>query len=70
MFLHPEVSNPRTVGVLREWTANAAGTAIDTRIASRVVFNFGTPGGHMGGGMKFGPDWLSVPGDGRWRRQW
>lgn len=56
MFLHPEVSNPGTVGVIREWTANSAGTAIDTGIPSRVVFNFGTPGGHMGGGMKFGPD--------------
>jgi hypothetical protein len=56
MFLHPEVSNPGTVGVLREWTANSAGTAIDTNIPSRVVFNYGTPGGHMGGGLKFGPD--------------
>jgi hypothetical protein len=56
MFLHPEVSNPGTVGVLREWTANSAGTAIDTSIPSRVVFNYGTPGGHMGGGLKFGPD--------------
>jgi hypothetical protein len=56
MYLHPEVSNPGTVGVIREWTANAGGTAIDTSIASRIVFNFGTPGGHMGGGMKFGPD--------------
>ncbi len=56
MFLHPEVPNPPDVGVVREWTANAAGTAIDTSIASRVVFNFGTPAGHMGGGMKFGPD--------------
>lgn len=56
MFLHPEVSNPDTVGVIREWTANPARTAIDTSIPSRVVFNFGTPGGHMGGGMKFGPD--------------
>lgn len=56
MFLHPEVSNPGTVGVLREWTANSAGTAIDTSVPSRVVFNYGTPGGHMGGGLKFGPD--------------
>ena len=56
MFLHPEVPSPGMVGVLREWTANAGGTAIDTSIASRVVFNFGTPAGHMGGGMKFGPD--------------
>lgn len=56
MFLHPEVANPGTVGVIREWTANAAGTAIDTTIPSRVVLNFGTPGGHMGGGIKFGPD--------------
>jgi len=56
MFLHPEVSNPGSVGVIREWTANAAGTAIDTNIPSRVVVNFGTPAGHMGGGMKFGPD--------------
>jgi hypothetical protein len=56
MFLHPEVSNPGTAGVLREWTANSAGTAIDTTIPSRVVFNYGTPGGHMGGGLKFGPD--------------
>lgn len=56
MFLHPEVSNPGTVGVLREWTANSAGTAIDTSIPSRVVFNYGTPGGHMGGGLKFGPE--------------
>lgn len=56
MFLHPEVAAPGTVGVLREWTANTAGTAIDTSIASRVVFNFGTPAGHMGGGLKFGPD--------------
>jgi hypothetical protein len=56
MFLHPEVASPGTVGVLREWTANAAGTAIDTSIPARMVFNFGTPGGHMGGGLKFGPD--------------
>jgi hypothetical protein len=56
MFLHPEVSNPGTVGVLREWTANVAGTAIDTSVPSRVVLNYGTPGGHMGGGLKFGPD--------------
>jgi hypothetical protein len=56
MFLHPEVASPGTVGVLREWTANSAGTAIDTTIPSRVVFNYGTPGGHMGGGLKFGPD--------------
>ncbi len=56
MFAHPEVANPGQVGVIREWTANGAGTAIDTSIASRVVFNYGTPGGHMGGGMKFGPD--------------
>jgi glucose/arabinose dehydrogenase len=56
MFRHPEVASPGTLGVLREWTANAAGTAIDTSIASRVVFNFGTPAGHMGGGLKFGPD--------------
>jgi hypothetical protein len=56
MFLHPEVPNPGTVGVLREWTANTAGTAIDTSTPSRVVLNFGTPGGHMGGGLKFGPD--------------
>jgi hypothetical protein len=56
MFLHPEVASPGTVGVLREWTANSAGTAIDTSIPSRVVFNYGTPGGHMGGGLKFGPD--------------
>jgi hypothetical protein len=56
MFLHPEVASPGTVGVLREWTANSAGTAIDTSIPSRVVFNYGTPGGHMGGGVKFGPD--------------
>ncbi len=56
MFLHPEVANPQWVGVVREWTANAAGTAVDTSIPSRVVFNFGTPAGHMGGGMKFGPD--------------
>ena len=56
MFLHPEVSNPGSVGAIREWTANAAGTSIDTGVPSRVVFNFGTPAGHMGGGMKFGPD--------------
>ena len=56
MFVHPEVANPGTVGVVREWTANAAGTSIDTSIPSRVVLNFGTPGGHMGGGLKFGPD--------------
>ena len=56
MFVHPEVASPSQVGVVREWTANAAGTAIDTSVASRVVFNFGTPAGHMGGGMKFGPD--------------
>jgi hypothetical protein len=56
MFLHPEVQIPGTVGVLREWTANSAGTAIDASIPSRVVFNYGTPGGHMGGGLKFGPD--------------
>jgi glucose/arabinose dehydrogenase len=56
MFLHPEVPNPATVGVLREWTANAAGTAINTAVPSRVVLNFGTPAGHMGGGLKFGPD--------------
>lgn len=56
MFTHPEVANPGTVGVLREWTANEAGTTIDTSIPSRVVFNYGTPGGHMGGGLKFGPD--------------
>ena len=56
MFMHPEVVNPSMVGVVREWTANSAGTAVNSAIASRVVFNFGTPGGHMGGGMKFGPD--------------
>jgi hypothetical protein len=56
MFRHPEVSSPGAVGVLREWTANAPGTAIDTAIASRVVLNFGTPATHMGGGLKFGPD--------------
>jgi hypothetical protein len=59
MFLHPEISNPGTIGALREWTANAAGTAIDTSIPSRVVLNYGLTAGtshHMGGGLKFGPD--------------
>lgn len=60
MFLHPEIPNPSTTAastaVLREWTANSAGTAIDTAVAPRVVLNFGTPAGHMGGGLKFGPD--------------
>ncbi len=60
MFLHPEIPNPSTssasTAVVREWTANAAGTAIDTAIAPRIVLNFGTPAAHMGGGMKFGPD--------------
>jgi hypothetical protein len=46
------------VGVLREWTANAAGMEVDTTIPSRVVLNYGGPSTntHNGGGMKFGPD--------------
>jgi hypothetical protein len=58
MYAHPEVPGPGQVGVLREWTANALGTAIDTTIPSRVVINFGGNSNytHSGGGMKFGPD--------------
>jgi glucose/arabinose dehydrogenase len=58
MYPHPERAAPAEVGVLREWTANAAGTEIDTNIPSRVVLNFGGPSAntHNGGGLKFGPD--------------
>jgi glucose/arabinose dehydrogenase len=58
MYAHPEKADPGQVGMLREWTANAAGTAIDTSIPSRVVLNFGGPSSytHNGGGLKFGPD--------------
>ncbi len=58
MYAHPEVANPSQVGVLREWTANAAGTAVNTTIPSRVVLSYGGPSSntHNGGGLKFGPD--------------
>jgi glucose/arabinose dehydrogenase len=46
--------------VLREWTANDAGTAIDTNVAPRVVLRmahgFAGKGSHNGGGFRFGPD--------------
>jgi hypothetical protein len=58
MYPHPERDDPLEVCVLREWTANAAGTTVDTSIPSRVVLNYGGPAAntHNGGGLKFGPD--------------
>ncbi len=57
-FFNPEIgaTGGDHQSVIREWTANAAGTAIDTSIASRVVMRIAEPqSNHNGGALMFSP---------------
>jgi hypothetical protein len=46
--------------VVREWTVNSAGTAVDTNITPRTILRmahgFQGKGSHNGGALRFGPD--------------
>lgn len=61
-FTQPEMSSPtyqdsNTQSVIREWTTNAAGTAIDTSLPQRVLMRIRKPQtNHNGGTLVFGPD--------------
>jgi glucose/arabinose dehydrogenase len=58
-FSHPELGsgNGTTQSVIREWTTNAAGTAIDTTMPQRVLMRIRKPQtNHNGGTLVFGPD--------------
>jgi glucose/arabinose dehydrogenase len=62
-FTQPEMTAPgyvdstNTQSVIREWTVNAGGTAIDTSAGSRVLMRIQKPQtNHNGGTLVFGPD--------------
>jgi glucose/arabinose dehydrogenase len=62
-FINPEmtqsgyVDSANTQSVIREWTVNSAGNAIDTSVSSRVLMRIQKPQtNHNGGTLVFGPD--------------
>src|SRR5262245_16148070 len=58
-FSPPELAsdNGTTQSVIREWTTNVAGTAIDTAMPQRILMRIRKPQtNHNGGTLVFGPD--------------